>query len=134
MRAVLQEFAGRRRLVAAFLAHAAQNPREWQSAFRFRRRAVERMTALILSRRAELGHPDPERAVELAVQTVLAVLDEQALYGGIRAAGAVLDDDVIADQLAELLLAYLRITPASPPPGGTRRSSRPPSTRRARRS
>jgi AcrR family transcriptional regulator len=131
MHAVIREFAGRRRLVAAFLAHAAHNPRKWESAFRFRRRAVARMTALILTRREELAHPDPERAVELAVQTVLAVLDEQALYGGIRAAGGELTDETLADELADLLLAYLRVSPirarrSSSPP---RRASRPPSSR-----
>jgi len=59
----------RRRLIAAFLVSAIQDPVIREGGLRFRRRVEERIRALLLPRRDEMDHPgsDDKGLAELSV-------------------------------------------------------------------
>ena len=53
-----------RNLLVAFMARAARDRESRQEGLRFRRKVSARISDLLLTRRRELGHPQPEVAIE----------------------------------------------------------------------
>ncbi|MCP5066079.1 MAG: TetR/AcrR family transcriptional regulator [bacterium] len=104
----------KRKLLAAFVVRAAQEPRLRDEALRFRRVVSERMTSLLLPRRSEIGHPDPVLGIDLAVQFALSLVFQRAVIGETRAAGRELTDADLASELVRCFLAYLNVSPRPP--------------------
>lgn len=76
--------------------------------------------ALLLARRDEIRHPQPERAVVFGLAIVFSTLESSMLFGELRSTELVLDDDELAAETARAYLAYLGVAapaaaPASPP-------------------
>ena len=63
--------------------------------------------ALLLARRGEIGHPDPERAVRFILTLIFGSLEYVMLFGDMRPGELTLSDDQYADELASACLAYL---------------------------
>jgi len=106
----------RRRLIAAFLVSAIQDPAIREGGLRFRRRVEERIRALLLPRRSEMDHPDPALAIDLAVQTAFALMNHHVLIEKTEAAGRPLSDDELRRELTTMFLRYVGIAgPASDP-------------------
>jgi AcrR family transcriptional regulator len=97
----------RQSMLAAFLYRAIQDPVVRADALRFRRRASERVGALLLSRRDELSHPDPERAIDLGIQTAFALMQQHVLIGETSAGGRALSDEDLCSELTHLFSAYI---------------------------
>jgi AcrR family transcriptional regulator len=71
----------------------------------------QRLSALLLARREEIGHPQPERAIAFGLTLVFGGLERALIFGDARPSPFVLDDDDLATELTRSLLAYLG-TPA----------------------
>jgi AcrR family transcriptional regulator len=97
----------RRNLIAAFLTRAALDARIRADALRFRVLTSERITRLLLTRRDELAHPHPDRAIDLAVQFAFGLTLQRIVAGEIRAAGHALSEAELADEIARNFLAYI---------------------------
>lgn len=115
VRGLLQElvrhYTERRRLIAAFVAAAAQNPREWADTVQRRDAMIEVVLRLIVPQHREaIRHSDPERAIRFATHSAFAVMDTYA----IRLA---LDDSVwrdppeLVDELHRMYMGYLEREP-----------------------
>jgi AcrR family transcriptional regulator len=76
---------------------------------RLTRYVMEGLARLILARRAELDHPEPEPAVAFALMQMLALLAHVYTAGFRDHAVVRLSDDAIARELIESCLAYLRV-------------------------
>src|SRR5262245_50696430 len=76
MRACVVEMLGRlrqhARLVCAFMFRSTHEATFASHARRFHDQVTRRMRALLLSRRDGMGHPDPELAVDLALELAFA--------------------------------------------------------------
>jgi AcrR family transcriptional regulator len=70
----------------------------------------ERLSALLLARRDEISHPDPEKAAAFGLIQVFATLDTVMLFGEQRPGALVLSDDDLAAELTRAYLAYLGAT------------------------
>jgi AcrR family transcriptional regulator len=70
----------------------------------------ERLSALLLARRDEISHPDPEKAAAFGLIQVFATLDTVMLFGERRPGALVLSDDDLAAELTRAYLAYLGAT------------------------
>lgn len=104
---------GRQKLAAAFLESAARNPEQWRHAVEFRRSVVDSFGKLLALRGDEIQHPDPPRAIRFAIQQVLAVVDQRALFAHVQGADSVeLSDDQLRDELTLSLCRYLGVDPA----------------------
>jgi AcrR family transcriptional regulator len=84
-------------------------------AFRERIRAANarlhgRFRALLLARRAELGHPDPELALDLGLTFVSATMREYVLFAEFRPDFAHLDDARLVRELVDAFCLYLGIS------------------------
>ena len=75
-----------------------QDPEFIKEGLRFRRGVSEHISSLLLDRRAELGHPDPEGAIEIVVQMATVLLQQLALPGDFPVDVRRLRDEPIVDQ------------------------------------
>jgi hypothetical protein len=74
---------------------------------RFRRKVSERLVSLLLPRRAEMDHPDPEVAIDLGVQFAFALMHQDVIFGEIRAGARHLSDDELVKEITRNFLRYL---------------------------
>lgn len=111
----------RRHIIAAFLANALEDPVLLEGGLRFRRSVEERLTALFLTRRDEMTHPDPPLAIALAIQTAFAIMQQHVLIEETRAQGRALGDDELQRELTTLVLRYLGLEPRRRPAARHRR-------------
>ncbi|MFN8641822.1 MAG: TetR/AcrR family transcriptional regulator [Candidatus Binatia bacterium] len=111
----------RRPIIAAFLANALDDPVLLEGGLRFRRTVEERLSTLFLTRRDEMSHPDPALAIELAVQTAFAIMQQHVLIEETRAQGRALTDDELRRELTTLVLRYVGIEPRRRPAARHRR-------------
>jgi AcrR family transcriptional regulator len=102
----------RRRLLAAFLVSAMQDPVIREGGLRFRRRIEERIRALLLPRRDEMNHPNPALAIDLGIQTAFALMNQHVLIEKTEADGHALSDDELRRELTAMFLRYVGIAPA----------------------
>lgn len=97
-------------LAAAFVAASARDRNRGERTRAFRQEVIERFSRLLLARRDEIRHPDPERAVEVGIQMVLAGMRAEAVFGPTRAGGTTLSEDEMAAELERMFVSYLGIT------------------------
>jgi AcrR family transcriptional regulator len=76
---------------------------------RLTRYVMEGLSRLLLARRDEIGHPDPERGVSFALVQMFAVLVQIYTTGRRDVALVRMSDAAIAHELTESCLAYLGI-------------------------
>jgi AcrR family transcriptional regulator len=98
-------------MIAAFLTRAAQDPDSQRDGLHFQRGVSTRMTTLLLARRHEIRHPDPELAIDLGVQAAFSLMSQKLLFGDVCAGGRSLSDEDLVEQMTLNFLAYLG-TPA----------------------
>jgi AcrR family transcriptional regulator len=111
----------------ALYARSQPSPRFLEHAREMNRHVYGRVRTLLLERRHEIGHPDPERAIEIGLMFVDAATREAILFDDLGALPRRLSDAALKRELAAAWLAYLSARqPSGGPSTGTRR-------RRARR-
>jgi len=101
----------REALLRCFLVRAARDPEIFEDGLRFRRRVSEAVGVLLLERRDEIRHPDPELAVDLGIQIAFGLVQQAAILGEIRVGRRSLSDPEIVDELVRNFLSYLGVVP-----------------------
>jgi AcrR family transcriptional regulator len=82
---------------------------------RVSRHVMEGVARLLLARRAEIGHPEPERAVAFAMTQISSLLVHTFTAGYRDLALVRMSDAEIARELVESCLAYLQVHGAPTP-------------------
>jgi AcrR family transcriptional regulator len=75
-------------------------------------RVCDRLSALVLARRDEVGHPDPDAATRFSLRLAVGLLSEAMLSGDVGAHGVPRSDDRLIEELVRTLLRYLEVRPA----------------------
>ncbi|MBK7977789.1 MAG: hypothetical protein IPK07_32585 [Deltaproteobacteria bacterium] len=101
-------YAADRRLIAAFVAHAASHPSGWADAIAFHRDVARALARLVASGPDGFDASSAGRAAELAVHVVLAFLDHDVLYGDTPGVASPFAGEELAEQLTRMVVAYLR--------------------------
>lgn len=70
----------------------------------------ERLSALLLARRDEIDHAEPEKAAAFGLILVFSTLDSVMLFGELRSGAVRLSDDELGTELTRAYLAYLGAT------------------------
>jgi len=112
----------RRHMIAAFLVRAIEDPVIRAGGLRFRRTVEERISALLLQRRAEMHHPDPALAIELGIQTAFALMQQHVLIEETQAGGRALTDEDLRRELSTMFIRYVGIETSSSNEGAPRRA------------
>ncbi len=105
----IRRYRERRGLLRAVALHARNHPEELESAvFRRRARQYRKIREILLERREEMNHPDPEQATDLGLLAVLATCREKCLFGDAPHPRSVKSNErVLSRELQRMLLAYL---------------------------
>ena len=103
-------FRERRGLMRAFVVRNHTHPEFQARQQRLSHHVIARLCALLLARREQLAHPDPERATRLGMMLVFSALETMILFGEMRSSLLLLSDDDLADELTRSTLAYLGVT------------------------
>ena len=101
--------SARHHLIAAFAQRGLADPDFHRDALRFRRKVSQRLSSLLLSRRGVFRHPEPELAIDLGVQSAMALMLHHVLYGETRAAGRALSRKDLVREITRAFLAYLGV-------------------------
>lgn len=106
---LVSTYRAERNMISAFLVRAAADVEIRQEGMRFRQRVESRISELLLTRRDEISHPQPEVAIDLAVQLAFGLMLQNVIFGDLRAGDRVLDDAMIETELTRNFLAYVGI-------------------------
>jgi AcrR family transcriptional regulator len=99
----------RQALGLAVLQRGVADAEMRERSVRLIRHVVEGLSRLFLERRAEIGHPEPERAVVFASMQIFSLLTYTYTAGSRDSTHSRMSDAVIARELVEFCLAYLLI-------------------------
>lgn len=106
---LVSTYRAERNMISAFLVRAAADVEIRKEGMRFRQRVERRISELLLTRRDEISHPQPEVAIDLAVQLAFGLMLQNVIFGDLRAGDRVLDDAMIETELTRNFLAYVGI-------------------------
>jgi AcrR family transcriptional regulator len=106
---LVQIYRERGGLIRAFVVRNHASP-----AFQARRERLSThisdcLTALLLERRKEIHHSQPERAARFGVTLLFGALESVMLFGDFRSRTQSLDDEALAAELTLAYLAYLGV-------------------------
>lgn len=106
-------FRERRGLMRAFVVRNHTHPEFQARQQRLSHYVIARLSALLLARREQLSHRDPERATRFGFMLVFSALETMILFGEMRDSLLSLSDDSLAAELTRTTLAYLGVTPSN---------------------
>lgn len=69
--------------------------------------------ALLLERRASMGHPLPQRAVDMTLRFVIATLEQRTTFEASGSPEVAIDDATLIEELTRMALAYLDVRPGA---------------------
>jgi AcrR family transcriptional regulator len=104
-------FRERRGLMRAFVVRNHTHPEFQARQQRLSHYVIARLSALLLQRREQISHPDPERATRFGFMLVNSALETMILFGEMRDSLLSFSDDHLAAELTRSTLAYLGVTP-----------------------
>lgn len=109
-------FAKRLYLLRALTLYARTRPEEIGVEMRARRQSQHSfLHEAFLNRRNEINHPDPERAVELALYFAASVCRDRILFADApHSAATKISETELVQEVSRMLLGYL--THSTPPP------------------
>ena len=96
-----------RGLIRAFVLRNRVDPAFAARRERLSHEVTARLSKLLLERRGEIVHPDPERAAAFGMTLVFSTLDSTMLFGEMRSGALALSDEDLAAELTRAYLAYL---------------------------
>jgi AcrR family transcriptional regulator len=111
---LVEIYRERRGLIRAFVM---RNQRDGE--FRARQERLshyvnERLSQLLLARRAEIAHPDPVRAAAFGLTFTVNAIEGVILFGEMRSRSLAFSDEDLSTELTRAYLAYLGIPLATP--------------------
>ncbi len=109
MNELVSTYRAEHNMINAFLVRAVVDVEIRDEGMRFRQRVSSRISDLLLTRRDEISHPEPEVAIDLAVQLAFGLMLQNVIFGEIRVGDRVLSDAAIEAELTRNFLAYVGI-------------------------
>jgi AcrR family transcriptional regulator len=107
MEETVQLYHARRGLLRSLFLRSRTDARIQENACRLNEHFIEGIQALLLTRKGELGHPDPVRAIGLGFVVIVGALRETILFGEVWPMRDRLVGDDLPAELARIYLAYL---------------------------
>jgi AcrR family transcriptional regulator len=109
VRFLVQIYRERAGLMRVFVLRTRSDPSFQARRERLSQHVSDGLSTLLLARRAEIRHPDPERAAAFGLTLVFSTLDSALLFGELRAGRLAFSDEQLADELTRAYLAYLGV-------------------------
>jgi AcrR family transcriptional regulator len=108
---VVHLFRERRSMMLAFTTTLALEPGFAQRRARTAAVIGRLFRALLLERRASIGHPSLDRAVDMSLRAVTATLEQRNAFDESGVADVAVEDATLVEELSRLVLRYLDVQP-----------------------
>jgi AcrR family transcriptional regulator len=102
-------------MIRVFLYRAVQDPDIREDGLRFQRRVATLLGPLLLARAGTVRHEHPALAVDLAVQTAFALMQQHVVLEGLQAGGRRLTERELRREITTLVLRYVGIAASASP-------------------
>lgn len=102
-------YEDRRWLLRAFMVRSSLDASFLEAGARLHHHVSVRLRELLLARRDEIGHPNPELAVEFGLRLVMNLLDMNTLFGDVRLSEVAMSAEALAAELERAYSQYLGI-------------------------
>lgn len=110
---LVEIYRERRGLIRAFVMRNQRDGEFHARQERLSHYVSERLSQLLLARRAEIGHPDPVRAAAFGLTFTVNAIESVILFGEMRSRSLAFSDADLSTELTRAYLAYLGV-PANP--------------------
>jgi len=111
VRFLVEIYREQRGLIRAFVVRNHTDATFQARRERLSHEVSRKLSKLLLARRDEIGHANPERAAAFGMTLVFSTLDQAMLFDEMRSGAFVLTDEDLAAELTRAYLAYLGVTP-----------------------
>lgn len=106
---VVHVYHHKRGLIRAFIVRGSGDHLFAERAGRLSRAISEKLTALLMARRDEITHPNPELAVDFGLRLMFDTLDQATLYWDIQRSAIKYSQEQVAEELTRAFLSYLGV-------------------------
>jgi AcrR family transcriptional regulator len=106
---LVQVYDDRRGVIRAFIMHGCNDASFAEQAGRLGNHVAQRLCKLMLARREEIAHPDPELAVDFGLRMILSVLDQETLCEHFARTARPMSREEQIGELTRIFLAYLGV-------------------------
>jgi len=113
VRFLVEIYREQRGLIRSFVVRNHIDPGFQSRRERLSHHVTERLSGLLLARRGEVRHADPERAAAFGMTLVFSTLDSTILFGELRSGALAMTDEDLAAELTHAYLAYLGVASGS---------------------
>lgn len=103
----VQVFGSRRNIMNAFAAAFAGDPGFAARRARTALVLAGKLAAVVLTKRAQITHPDPARAIEMGLRVVTATLEQRNAFAVSGIDEVDVPDEVLVEELGRMLRGYL---------------------------
>jgi AcrR family transcriptional regulator len=106
---LVQIYRERRGLIRAFVLRNYTDSDFQARQERLSHYVNEKLAALLLARREEIRHPDPDRAAAFGLTLIFSAIESAVLFGELRTVALAFSDSDLATELTRAYLAYLGV-------------------------
>ena len=106
---VVHTYHMKRGLIRAFIVRCSCDDQFAERASRLGRAISEKLSALLMARRDEIKHPDPELAIDFGLRMNFDTLDQATLYENFQRSKIKLSQQQLAEELTRAFLSYLGV-------------------------
>ncbi len=99
----------KRGLMRAFILRGSCDDQFAEQASRVGRAISEKLINLLMARRDEIKHPNPELAVDFGLRMIFDTLDQETLYADFQRTKIKLSQEQLAEELSRTFLSYLGV-------------------------
>ncbi len=110
-------------LLRAFILRASHDDQFAERGVNLGREISQRLVALLMARRDEIRHPNPEMAVDFGLRMAFDTLDQSTLFPSMQRTMTRFSPELLGEELVRVFLSYLGIEPAPTENGAANWSS-----------
>jgi len=106
---LVQIYHMKRGLIRAFIARGTVDPTYAERGSRVSRTIAEKLITLLMARRHEIRHPDPELAVDFGLRMTFDMLDQATFWADIQRTTIKYTPAQLAEEVARAFTSYLGV-------------------------
>ena len=101
----------KRGLIRAFIVRGSNDREFCERAGELSRAISEKLINLLMARREQIRHPDPELAVDFGLRMIFDTLDQATLFADVQRTRVKYTPEQVAEELARTFVSYLGVEP-----------------------
>jgi len=106
---LVHTFQLKRGLIRAFIVRCGMDDKFAERGSRVGREVSRKLIDLLISRRDEIRHQDPELAIDFGLRLIFDTLDHEAMYADFQRGNVSMTREQMGEELTRIMLSYLGV-------------------------